>query len=132
MKWLERFWFGCGHCHGTDGCPWVQDGIAPDENAGGARLVLLSMVVFLLPLLTAMVGAYYVGAWQAGAGTVALGWWQALGAVIGFAAGIPIARLLVAVIRRINPWVAVATFAGLGLLGAATWRGYARRRGAQR
>ncbi len=39
---------------------------------------------------------------------------------------------LVAVIRRINPWVAVATFAGLGLLVAAIWRGYARRRGAQR
>lgn len=35
---------------------------------------------------------------------------------------------LVAVIRRINPWVAVATLAGLGLLGAAIWGGYARRK----
>lgn len=34
---------------------------------------------------------------------------------------------LVAVIRRINPWVATATLAALGVFGAAIWRLYRRR-----
>jgi divalent metal cation (Fe/Co/Zn/Cd) transporter len=106
MKFLERFWFGCGHCHGGDGCP-VMDDIDPEalerhEYGHGPTLVLAVILVFILPLATAIGGAYLAGHYSAGPTQSAQPLWQVAGAVAGFFVGVALARLVFWTRRRLS------------------------------
>lgn len=104
MRFLERFWLGCGHCHGGDSCPLAKD-IDPEaarkhEYGQGAALVLAVILVFILPLATAIGGAYVVGEVLVGPARAGAGVWQLAGAVAGFFAGVGLARLVFWARRR--------------------------------
>jgi hypothetical protein len=100
LKFLERFWFGCGHCHGPDGCPLFDGTEDPPETGArhacaepvGAR----AFVVFIVPLATAIAGAYFGGRWLGPGASGAAGWLQAAGGVAGFAIGVLLAKACVA------------------------------------
>ena len=95
MAWLEKFWFGCGHCHGIESCPAAQAAEqAGRQNPGGIRLVFSVIVVFILPLLTSITGAYLAGKWSSQDSGQSLAGWQAAGMLAGLAAGIGTAKLL--------------------------------------
>ena len=73
---------------------------APDAGRPGAALVVPAMVVFLLPLLTAIGGAYVAGHWWAGDSPGSLARWQTAGAVVGGLVGVGMAKLLLVLRRR--------------------------------
>ena len=102
MALLERFWFGCGHCHGASGCPYV-DGDGPEAAAAtlrGPMLVLTVLLVFVVPLLTALIGARVVERWvSAWPDSLAI-WCQAGGLVAGLAVGVVLARTILARMHR--------------------------------
>ncbi len=92
MKWLERFWFGCGHCHGADSCPVAR---AAESDSARGGLAGAAVVVFLMPLVFAIVGAWLAGG-RPVEGTLAVSsGWQMVGATVGLAAGVVMARWLV-------------------------------------
>jgi hypothetical protein len=98
MKFLERFWFGCGHCHGGDGCPMV-DSVNPEtgepyETVHGPRLIGTVILVFVLPLITAVGGAYLGGIWSADASKYLHSLAEVIGAVGGFLVGVGLAKLV--------------------------------------
>lgn len=98
MKMLERFWMGCGHCHGADACPLLQSAeqsYAERPWFRGRVLVGVATAVFLIPLLTGMAGAYVIERWWAPGNSAAAGWWQMLGLLGGGAVGLGVARLMV-------------------------------------
>ena len=107
MKFLERFWFGCGHCHGEQSCP-LMEGVDP-ESVGtrdydhGAALIGAVILVFILPLATAIGGAFLAGNWWAGPSRASLGLWQTIGAVVGFFIGVGLAKLVFWTRRRSLP-----------------------------
>jgi positive regulator of sigma E activity len=88
MRFLERFWFGCGHCHG-DGCPLAETtDTATQGDAGHGSVVAESLAVFILPLVTALAGGWLASRiWPIGG--------QVLGLLVGAAAGIALACVLV-------------------------------------
>ncbi len=96
LKMLERFWFGCGHCHGPESCPLIEqmEHIAPPPPRSVARLPIpvTAGLVFLLPLLSAMVAAQCFAQRFAGAGGLAASGWQALGGVCGLIGGVVLAK----------------------------------------
>ncbi len=101
MKWLERFWFGCGHCHGGS-CP-LADAASESEAspAGrGAPLAASCLAVFVLPLALAICGAWALGRCAAEFALMPQAAGQALGAVTGLAAGIALAKLMTQWILR--------------------------------
>lgn len=106
MRFLERFWFGCGHCHGEGGCPILEEaGLDPAETGEvrrGAPLVGTALLVFILPLITAVIGAYLAGRYGTGATAAWLGYWQVAGAVVGFFAGVGLARFVFWTRRRFS------------------------------
>lgn len=107
MKFLERFWFGCRHCHDGQGCP-VADHVDPDtgELRGalrGGKLVAVVVLVFIVPLATAVLGAYLSEAWWANGSRLAPATWQLLGALGGFFAGVGLAKLVLWVGRAYLP-----------------------------
>jgi hypothetical protein len=96
MKFLERFWFGCGHCHDGRGCPVAEHA---DPNTGeigfrvpGVSLVGAAVLVFLVPLASAILGAFYAGRLAATEQVGLLGLWQVGGAVVGFLGGVAVAK----------------------------------------
>jgi hypothetical protein len=106
MRFLERFWFGCGHCHGEDGCP-LMEGVDPEsvgtpDTERGPGLIGAVILVFLVPPATAIGGAYLAGRWWAGSSPASLGLWQAAGAVAGFLAGVGLAKLVFWTRRRFS------------------------------
>lgn len=108
MKFLERFWFGCGHCHGGEGCPIIDDGCDPTalekrELGHGLGLVLTVILVFILPLGTAIIGAMLADQWIPQAGPALAGTVQIGGSVIGFFVGVGLARLVFWTRRRFAP-----------------------------
>ena len=99
MSWLEKFWIGCGRCNGPEACPLAEPGECGPagvrrEELRGARFVVSVTAVFLLPLATAIGGAYLLGHWGADASFGSLGRWQTGGAVAGLLLGVGLARLL--------------------------------------
>lgn len=108
MRFLERFWFGCGHCHDGHGCP-VANGGECDQNADctagytGWRLAAVVAVVFLLPLVSGIAGAQLAGRWCTNLEQPAGGFWQLVGLLGGFATGVLTARVLVSWMRRLWP-----------------------------
>ena len=107
MKFLERFWFGCGHCHGGAGCP-VAENVDPETGelrvtVHGPALVGIVILVFIVPLATAIIGAYLGGLWLSGPTETLLWLWQLAGAIVGFLAGVGLARLVLWSRRRYWP-----------------------------
>jgi hypothetical protein len=106
MPWLERFWFSCEHCRDAS-CPMAdgsdgEPGRMPGAGRRGTALVVPAMVVFLLPLLIAIGGAYGAGYWWAGDSPGSLARWQTAGAVVGGLVGVGMAKSLLGLRRR---WV---------------------------
>ncbi len=101
MRFLERFWTGCGHCRGGESCPIAE---AAEQGGlplgGGRRLVLTVFVVFVLPLLSALLVAFAAGEWFAGETASSLARWQTGGLLVGMAAGIGLAKLLIHIATR--------------------------------
>lgn len=110
-KALERLWFSCGgQCHnygdGGASCP-LMDGADPCNGCsiprcGGsvrAALVSASIAVFLLPLATAIGGAFLAGEYLASASVASVGWWQAAGLLAGLAVGVGLAKLVLLLVR---------------------------------
>ncbi len=97
MKWLERFWFGCGHCRGVEACPVARavESAQSGPAGSGAGLVGAAVVVFLMPLVFAIAGAWLVGGRAAQDSHAVSSGWQFVGAVAGLAAGVVTARWLV-------------------------------------
>jgi hypothetical protein len=103
VKWLERFWYGCGNCRGGDSCPLVD---AADQEAAqrlpwshGWSLVFAASTVFLLPLTMAMVGAWLGGRYGDRLGLTTLGLRQGLGMLVGLSVGVGVAKLLIRLAR---------------------------------
>jgi len=95
---LKDFWFGCGHCHGEKECPLIQ---ASEQASGpggefvrGRGLVISAIVVFILPMMTAILGAWLASNWGAQANFASLGRWQTSGMVTGFILGVLVAKFL--------------------------------------
>lgn len=104
MKFLERFWFGCAHCHDGHGCH-VGEHLDPDTgemitHVHGIPLTVLAVLVFIVPLLTAVSGAYLLDQWELDPSPLPAATTQIAGAVIGFFVGVSLARLVVWVCGR--------------------------------
>jgi hypothetical protein len=103
MKMLEKFWFGCGHSHCRE-CPVAdaaeQTDREPTGFEAGAALVISAVAVFILPIVTAVAGAWLSGAWWGAATRISQSLWQAGGAVVGLAVGIGAAKTLVLLMER--------------------------------
>ena len=96
MTWLERFWFGCGHCHGGEGCPVARAESAGGGPAGaGVELAGAAVTVFLLPLMLAIAGAWLAGGRAADGSFAVVAGWQLGGAAAGLVAGVAVAGVLV-------------------------------------
>lgn len=95
---LERFWNGCGHCKGEQPCPivteWEQAESGGREGVALLPVALTALVVFILPLTCGILGAWLAGRWwHTGSGEL-VGWRQAMGLLVGLAAGVGFAKLL--------------------------------------
>jgi hypothetical protein len=104
VKFLERFWHGCGHCHGSETCPLLQEAEGPEQHSlpfgQGFPMAAASAGVFLLPLGTAIGGAYLAGRCFASDSFVLLGLWQAAGLLVGLAVGALLAKGLLHIAQR--------------------------------
>lgn len=103
LNWLERFWTGCGRCKGMQECPLADPASAGQGADGmtlGPRVALFSAVVFLMPLATAIGGAWLVGELVGGGWGVSPDHAQAAGLAGGLLAGIAAARAMIAVMVR--------------------------------
>lgn len=98
MKFLERFWLGCGHCHGAQSCPLADKidpaAVAAHEYGHGSALAAAVILVFLLPMVAAIVGAYLAGQWLGDGPESLLKTGQVGGAVVGFFVGVGVAKLV--------------------------------------
>lgn len=95
MKFLERFWFGCGHCHTGEGCPindYVDEHGNLPETPHGLRLCAIMLLVFILPLLTAIGGACLADYVIPPLGEPWQDFEQVGGAIVGFFVGVALAR----------------------------------------
>lgn len=102
MKFLERFWHGCGHCDGEESCPMIRSAHALyDANPWfrGPRMVLTAVSIFLVPLLAGIVGAYLAQTWWASDAEGSIALWQTVGLLGGVAIGLGLAKLLVIAAR---------------------------------
>ncbi len=98
---LERFWLGCGGCQGREGCHLVSSlephGATSAEASGSVAVP--AVLVFLLPLGLAIATAVLARRLTCPAPD-ATGLYELVGLLVGFAAGVGAARLLVAGWRR--------------------------------
>lgn len=100
MKWLERFWGGCGHCHGAESCPLLQDHKNAPQFGKGSSLVCAAMTVFILPLASAILGAYLAEHWYAVSADVSALICHVVGGAAGLLIGIAFAKIIIACVRR--------------------------------
>ncbi|NLE60100.1 MAG: SoxR reducing system RseC family protein [Planctomycetes bacterium] len=102
MNWLERFWTGCGHCKNGQECPLVDakslDGL--QGTGRGQGLALPAIVVFLLPLATAIVCSHLVARMWAGDDAASRAQWQVVGMAGGLVLGIAAAKIMTTIMRR--------------------------------
>jgi len=107
MNFLERFWLGCGHCHGGEGCPLADtfdaDGRQKHPYGQGPALVAAVVLVFILPIALALVGGLVANRWVQRSTPELRDWLQIGGAIVGFFAGVIIARFIFWVRRRCTP-----------------------------
>lgn len=105
---LERFWLGCGRCHGGETCPVAQElnaSTPPRDGLAALPVPLTAIAVFLLPLACAIAAGYLAGQLRAAGSQSAATAWQAGGTLAGLAAGIGAARLLVRAMFRVRTWL---------------------------
>ncbi len=98
MKLLERFWFGCGHCTGEESCPLLQDAAKTYEMHRwfrGPTLVGVALVIFIVPLASAIGGAFLAERLWADGTPEATQRWQIIGLFAGLIVGVALAKLLV-------------------------------------
>jgi positive regulator of sigma E activity len=98
VKFLERFWQGCGHCSGEEGCAHLQAAAhLYDRNPWfrGHRMVLVALIIFILPLLTGILFGWIASSWAADVG-VNNPWPAAGGLLVGLLLGAGLARSLIA------------------------------------
>ena len=100
MKWLERFWGGCGHCHGAESCPLLQAHEDAPQFGEGSSLVGASLTVFILPLASAILGAHLAERWYAESAHVSALVCQVVGGGVGLLIGIALAKIIIACVRR--------------------------------
>ena len=100
MKFLERFWGGCGHCHGAESCPLVQAHEHSGPFSYGSTMVLAAISVFLLPILTVIVGACLAERYFAGSSFASVSCWQGIGGLVGFFVGVLVAKVIIACLRQ--------------------------------
>jgi hypothetical protein len=104
---LERFWFGCGGCHGAASCPVVaemENAVKPTRSGVACLpLQLTAVTVFLLPLACAIGGGFLCSRLWADGTPASVGYWQTAGVLAGLAAGVGLAKLLLRWMYRI--WV---------------------------
>lgn len=70
------------------------ESIGTREYDHGPALIGAVILVFILPPLLAIGGAYLAGHWSAAASKTTLGLWQTGGAVVGFFVGVALAKLV--------------------------------------
>ncbi len=93
---------GCGHCHGPDSCP-MADAFRDKKNlpfSHGKLMVISCVFVFLLPLGLAIATAHLAQASLAQQVAMSPELLQGVGALVGFSAGVVIAKLAVGGLRR--------------------------------
>ncbi len=100
VKWLERFWGGCGHCHGAESCPLMQAHENAPQFGEGASLVGAALTVFILPLALALIGAHLAEIWYAAAADVPAFVCHLVGGSIGLLVGVILAKIIIACVRR--------------------------------
>ncbi|GEM_PF-1432306 len=104
VKFLERFWFSCGHCQECHCCPVTEAAENGQLELGplskGLPLVVSASAVFLLPLTLAILLAWLFGSGAQLLESVHPALAQAAGAVVGFLAGVGLAKLIVTVVLR--------------------------------
>ena len=108
MKMLERFWVGCGGCHG-DGhsCPYADElaeAVQPPTGIGRLPIALSALVVFLLPLLSAILAAHAAGKLVGERGDMIVTLAQGGGLAAGLVLGAGAAKLLLLGLYRIWPF----------------------------
>ena len=84
-----------------DGADPTQRWLDPEARrfASGPALVGAAAIVFLLPLATAVGGAYVADKYLSPASSVPLGVWQAGGMLVGLAVGVGVAKLVLMLVR---------------------------------
>lgn len=107
MKFLERFWFGCGHCHDGAGChvaeAFERQEFEKGPLRGGPPLVGTVLLVFILPLLTAIGAAYVIDGYLTTPSSVIRGWIEFGGGAAGFFVGVGLARFVLWLCRQMTP-----------------------------
>jgi len=106
LKMLERFWYGCGHCHGDEAsCPFSEHmaGVDRDSLTGVGRLPIqiTAPIVFLLPLASGIACGYLCEIFWAEGSRISAGIWQTGGLIAGIAIGAGLAKLALAGIYRV-------------------------------
>jgi len=94
---LERFWLGCGGCHGREGCHLVSSSDPHGATSAEANgpVAIPAVLVFLLPLALAIATAILARRLTSPVPD-ATGLYELGGLLVGFAAGVGVARLFVA------------------------------------
>ena len=108
IKMLERFWFGCGGCHG-DGhsCPYADEmaqAVLPPTGIGRLPIALNCLVVFLLPLLCAIIVAHFAGKYAGESGDTVVALAQGGGLAVGLLLGAFAAKLLLLGLYKVWPF----------------------------
>jgi uncharacterized protein (DUF697 family) len=104
-KMLERFWFGCGECHGADSCPMAEhfeQFTAPREGVAKLPIPLTAGLVFLLPLICAMLAAHWASTGLGLETDQGRSIAQGLGGLAGLLAGVGWAKLLLVGFLRLS------------------------------
>lgn len=103
MNWLERFWTGCDHCKGEQACPLLEPGVGAESvhaSVSSGLLVVRVVLVFLLPLATAIGGSYLASRMWAADTAGSRTAWQVAGMIAGMTIGVAMARLGVRLLGR--------------------------------
>jgi hypothetical protein len=102
----KKPFLGCSHCHLHHNCPVSEGGeghsVDLGPNSRGAGLVVSTVLVFLLPLSTGIAGAALAARWLAVPASGQVSSYQGLGLVVGLAAGVMAAKVVLG-LRRSRP-----------------------------
>lgn len=104
MQFLERFWHGCGECHGGESCHMAQAAVEAAESgrpfSSGGSLVLACFGVFLVPLTLAILGGWLADWTLTANAGFPRGLCQGVGMVTGLFAGVGVAKLMLRIARH--------------------------------
>ncbi|MGB9624059.1 MAG: hypothetical protein ACPMAQ_04290 [Phycisphaerae bacterium] len=103
VKMLERFWLGCAGCQGREGCHLIPSPEPHEATSAEANepVAIPAVLVFLLPSGLAIATAALASHLTSPVSN-ATGPYELAGLLVGFAAGVAAARLLVAGWRHVR------------------------------